>query len=190
MMDASERTLRRNRGTTYSLASALLARILIDTGERKFGTARSLFSNLICGKSASGFQISTAAPCGTVRSIVTIVTLVPTRLRSRRLPHNARCGDGRSPMCEISGHFGLSEASSNMQPVDLEGEQIELPQIGRHPFGHPRSRQFDNRRDAADLNRPSPGAVGTSPSGRRTARPNLWVETFSTALAVALVWWI
>ena len=34
-----------------------------------------------------------------------------------------------------------------------------------------------NRRDTADLDTPAPFGAGTSPSGRRTARPNLRVET-------------
>src|SRR5437870_6545306 len=35
-----------------------------------------------------------------------------------------------------------------------------------------------NRGDAADFNRPAPFGAGTSPSGRRKARPNLRVDTF------------
>src|SRR5258706_4834094 len=42
-----------------------------------------------------------------------------------------------------------------------------------------------NRRETADLDRLSPNFAGTSPSGRRTARPNRRVETFSSIRFIA-----
>ena len=42
-----------------------------------------------------------------------------------------------------------------------------------------------NRRDTADFERLSPSGAGTSPSGRRTARPNLRVETLISIRFIA-----
>ena len=41
------------------------------------------------------------------------------------------------------------------------------------------------RRDAADFDTPLPGSAGTSPSGRRTARPNRRVETLISIRSIA-----
>ena len=41
--------------------------------------------------------------------------------------------------------------------VDLDRKQVGLLQIGRHPFGHPRRRQFDEPCDTADFD--SSGAL-------------------------------
>src|SRR5664279_5391893 len=52
--------------------------------------------------------------------------------------------------------------------------------LDRSAFIHAFIRSADsatNLRDTADLDTPAPSGAGTSPSGRRTARPNLRVET-------------
>jgi hypothetical protein len=77
-----------------------------------------------------------------------------------------------------------------MDAVDLHHQQIERGQVPRQPAASgavPRTqaaiRSADSatkRRDAADFDTPAPGPAGTSPSGRRTARPKRRVVTPSS----------
>jgi hypothetical protein len=66
---------------------------------------------------------------------------------------------------------------ANMQAIDLDDQQVELGQVGRHPLGQLFGDSATNRREAADFEVPSPVMIGTSPSGSRTARLSLRVDT-------------
>ena len=66
---------------------------------------------------------------------------------------------------------------ADVQPVDLDDQEVQLGQVRRHPRGQPFCHRATNRREAADFEVPSPAVTGRSPSGSRTARLSLRVDT-------------
>jgi hypothetical protein len=58
---------------------------------------------------------------------------------------------------------------ADVQPVDLDDQEVQLGQVRCHPLGQCSADSATNRREAADV--PSPAMTGRSPSGSRTARP-------------------
>src|SRR5947199_586035 len=69
------------------------------------------------------------------------------------------------------------EVIADVQPVDLDDQEVQFGQVRRHPLGQPFSDSATNRREAADFEVPSPAMTGRSPSGSRTARLSLRVDT-------------
>ena len=63
---------------------------------------------------------------------------------------------------------------------DLDRHEVEMGNVERHPFVVPGLRQGLDRRDTADLDRPSPCSTGIPVSGSRTALPDFRVATFIT----------
>src|SRR6266567_8092869 len=63
------------------------------------------------------------------------------------------------------------EVIADVQPVDLDDQEVQLGQVRRS------ADSATNRREAADFEVPSPAMTGRSPSGSRTARLSLRVDT-------------
>jgi hypothetical protein len=67
---------------------------------------------------------------------------------------------------------------ADVQPVNLDDQEVQLGRVRRHPLGQPFCRQgATNRREAADFEVPSPAVTGRSPSVSPTARLSLRVDT-------------
>ena len=101
----------------------------------------------------------------------------PAPRRYSRSPPRSNRGDAYR-RCHRCRQAASSIKSSSMWMPSIW--MISRSRLDRSAAIHRFMRSADNatnRRDTADLDTPAPFGAGTSPSGRRTARPNLRVET-------------
>jgi hypothetical protein len=80
------------------------------------------------------------------------------------------------PLVQATEGGDQYQIAADVQTVDQDDQEVELGEVGSHPFGQPMDRQ---RHEPPRCRRllPSPGMARRSPSGSRTARRSLRVDT-------------